>query len=247
MHIRERLPAKNRTSKINKYCACYEKWKGMKRPIHWTNDPRTNPSVRNPCVRGADFERFRGMWKTEGCGAPAFCQDAFQDAFHARLPKKNCNCQMCKGSNSATRPFLPWLFWPLLSFFPVLFLPFRIIFLLFLLRSFPFPFFLAFPFLFSSVFLLFSSIHLFFFFCLVVIVSYRVIYVLFSCLFLFFSWLSFLSMSFPFIFLTVLFFSMALYTYHALNTCCTRLYLVSTATWQHQIRSATNQIEAPGS
>lgn len=30
------------------------------------------------------FERFRGMLKTEGCGAPAICQDAFR----ARLPSK---------------------------------------------------------------------------------------------------------------------------------------------------------------
>ncbi len=120
---------------------------------------------------------------------------------------QNCNCQMCKGSNSATLPCLPWLFWPLLSVFPVLFLPFRIMFLLFLLRSFPFTFFLAFPCLFSSVFfcsLLFISFSVFCFFVLLwscLIVSFMFFSLVcfssfhgfhfFPCPFLLFSWLYF--------------------------------------------------------
>ena len=49
---------------------------------HETFRERTRLSATHASAE--HFERFRGMLKTEGCGAPAICQDAFR----ARLPSK---------------------------------------------------------------------------------------------------------------------------------------------------------------
>lgn len=191
----------------------------MKSEKAW-NVPRTNPSVRNPCIRGAfralpRHVKNRRMWRTGYLSRRISCQTSFKTAT-VRCVKE-----------AFLRDFLSCLYFPFFLFFSFLFwwcsfrffslgslpflfcpfpsFPFRVICFPFL--SSPFLFFSLFSY-FSSINLLFIVVHLFWFSCsflfvlfvLFVTLSSLVIYVIFSsfhvfhffpCHFHLFAWLYF--------------------------------------------------------
>ena len=173
----------------------------MKSEKAW-NVPRTNPSVRNPCIRGAfralpRHVKNRRMWRTGYLSRRISCQTSFKTAT-VRCVKE-----------AFLRDFLSCLYFPFFLFFSFIFwwCSFRFFSLgslPFLFCPFPsFPFrvicfpFLSFPFLFFSLFSYFSSINLLFI-CFDFLVLFFLFFLFFSwpCLVLSFMWFSLLFMSF---------------------------------------------------